>query len=180
LNDARTIAPTSQITGDLCIIGAGPSGITLAREFFRKGQKVILLESGGLEFDQKTQDLYQGKSVGLEYPLSESRLRYFGGSTNSWWGNCRPLDTIDFETGTGYLTAAGRSTKSTWNLSTRGRSRSSRLVNMRLSSGKARKTMSASPPSNSKAATLKQKFCSKPAIPVLKIFTVLRSRRRKT
>ena len=36
--------------------------------------------------------------MGLDpgYSLTDSRLRFFGGSTNHWAGQCHPLDTIDF------------------------------------------------------------------------------------
>ncbi len=33
----------------------------------------------------------------VERPLTDTRLRYFGGSTNHWFGWCRPLDPFDFE-----------------------------------------------------------------------------------
>ena len=59
---------------------------------------IVILESGGLEFDQTTQDLYQGQSIG--HPgasLDTARLRYFGGSTNHWGGFCRPFDPQDFK-----------------------------------------------------------------------------------
>jgi choline dehydrogenase-like flavoprotein len=97
LVDARTIATNSVVPTDICIIGAGAAGITIAREFIGLRHKVILLESGGLEPDAETQSIYEGKSNGLHYPLSDTRSRYFGGSTNQWWGNCRPLDDIEFE-----------------------------------------------------------------------------------
>ena len=31
--DSRTVAPDAVIQADVCIIGAGPAGITLARQF---------------------------------------------------------------------------------------------------------------------------------------------------
>src|SRR5690606_13224807 len=55
-------------------------------------------ESGGLEPDADTQDLYQGDVIGRPYyPLDVTRLRHFGGSTNHWVGWCTPLDASDFE-----------------------------------------------------------------------------------
>jgi choline dehydrogenase-like flavoprotein len=96
--DARTIAKGTTIDADVCIIGAGAAGITLAREFKGQPFKVCLLESGGLEYEVDTQALYRGKNIGLPYyPLDVARLRYFGGTTNHWGGACRPLDEIDFE-----------------------------------------------------------------------------------
>ena len=83
---------------DLCIIGAGAAGITIAREFLNGIHRVCLLESGGLEYEAQIQDLYDGENTGLPYyDLISSRLRYFGGTTNHWNGRCAPLDSIDFK-----------------------------------------------------------------------------------
>jgi choline dehydrogenase-like flavoprotein len=97
LVDARTVPESTTIDTDVCIVGAGAAGITLAEEFVGAGFRVTLLESGGFEFDEKTQDLYRGDTVGFHVPLNVMRLRYFGGSTNQWGNYCRPLDEIDFE-----------------------------------------------------------------------------------
>ena len=96
--DSRTLAEGSRIETDVCIVGAGAAGITIARELAGKPFRICLIESGGLEPDQETQSLYQGEIVGFPYyPLDLIRLRYFGGTTNHWAGACRPLDEIDFE-----------------------------------------------------------------------------------
>ncbi|GAB2178865.1 GMC oxidoreductase [Dongia sp. agr-C8] len=95
--DGRTLPTGSVIETDIAIIGAGAAGITLARELRDSGRAVTLIESGGLELEADTQALYEGESVGVEYPLAESRLRYFGGTTNHWGGWCRPLLPLDFE-----------------------------------------------------------------------------------
>ena len=102
LVDARTVPGDKTFEADLCIVGAGAAGITIAREFADQGFSVILLESGGFEFEQETQALYRGETTGPFMPgggtyLSRVRSRYFGGSTNCWEGQCRPLDEIDFE-----------------------------------------------------------------------------------
>jgi len=97
--DARNLPENKIIMTDVCIIGAGAAGITLALEFIDQPFQVCLIESGGLQFDKKTQSLSEGENIGVPYwPLDESRLRYFGGSTNHWGGWCWPLDEIDFET----------------------------------------------------------------------------------
>lgn len=86
------------IETDLCIIGAGAAGITIAREFIGTHQNVLLLESGDLEPDGDTLALNEGTSVGEPHPPMETTaLRFFGGTTNHWDGHCRPLDPIDFE-----------------------------------------------------------------------------------
>ena len=95
--DSRTLPEGSRIESDVCIVGAGAAGITIARELTGKPFRVCLIESGGLESDLDTQSLYQGEIVGFPYyPLDLIRLRYFGGTTNHWAGACRPLDEIDF------------------------------------------------------------------------------------
>ena len=97
--DARTLSENTTIETDVCIVGAGAAGITLAREFVGRPFQVALLESGGLEFDSDTQSLYKGKNIGHPYfPLDEARLRFFGGTTNHWSGYCVPFRDLDFET----------------------------------------------------------------------------------
>ncbi|MDZ7771685.1 MAG: hypothetical protein U5K31_02940 [Balneolaceae bacterium] len=88
-------------TYDVCIVGAGAAGITLAREFAGGNLRIALVESGSFTQEQQVQQLYEGEAQG-EIPgadsyLNTSRLRYFGGTTNHWGGWCRPLDAIDFE-----------------------------------------------------------------------------------
>lgn len=96
--DARNIEKGSVLETDVCILGGGAAGITLAREFDGVGKRIMLLEGGGFNYTRDSQDLYSGKNVGLPYvPLDITRLRYFGGSTNHWAGHCRPLDESDFE-----------------------------------------------------------------------------------
>lgn len=95
--DARQLPNDHQIHSDICIIGAGAAGITLSLKFLDQKYKVCLLESGGLDLDPKTQSLYNGENIGLPYPLNETRLRYFGGTTNHWGGQCQTLAKIDFK-----------------------------------------------------------------------------------
>ena len=95
--DGRTVPSGTVIETDIAIIGAGAAGITLARELRDAKRSITLIESGGLELDADTQALYEGESGAVEYPLAESRLRFFGGTTNHWGGWCRPLLPIDFE-----------------------------------------------------------------------------------
>ena len=96
--DARTVADGEIIQTDICIIGAGAAGITLARQFSGQPFRVIVLESGGMKADNATQSLYAGKSTGLPYyPLDAARLRMFGGTTNHWGGTSRPFSAFDFE-----------------------------------------------------------------------------------
>lgn len=96
--DSKQLDPGHQIETDICVIGAGAAGITIAREFIGTSTRVALLESGGFELDSQTQSLYDGENIGLpSFDLNVNRLRYFGGTTNHWSGHSRPLDPIDFE-----------------------------------------------------------------------------------
>ena len=96
--DARSIPSGDIIRSDLCIVGAGPAGIAIGREFAGHNFSVVLLEGGDLNFREASQGLYQGVGVGQHYyPLHTCRYRFFGGSTNYWGGWCRLLDAIDFE-----------------------------------------------------------------------------------
>ena len=97
LIDARSLDDNTRIDADLAIIGAGPAGISLARRLASHRIDICLIESGGLSLDAETQALYQGETPGIEYPISSTRLRYFGGTSGHWGGYCRPLDPIDFE-----------------------------------------------------------------------------------
>ena len=96
--DARTLPDGSVIEGDLCIVGAGAAGISIALEWIGARPTVLLLEGGGFAFEQKMQDLYRGANAGLPYyPLDAARLHYFGGTTGHWAGFCSTLDPQDFE-----------------------------------------------------------------------------------
>ena len=37
---------------DVCVVGTGPAGITLARKLSAAGQIVLLLEAGGLDYSR--------------------------------------------------------------------------------------------------------------------------------
>ena len=97
--DFRQADDDTVIDTDICVIGGGAAGITLALELAGSQRGVCLIESGGFEPEPETLALNRGKIVGQPYlPLEVVRLRYFGGTTNHWGGHCRPLDPIDFET----------------------------------------------------------------------------------
>ena len=90
------------VNTDVCIIGAGPAGITLAMELSRHGIHSVLLDSGDQQRDRRADDLNDGDSVGECYfPLDECRVRAFGGTSRHWhlngWFRARPLDELDFE-----------------------------------------------------------------------------------
>ena len=83
---------------DVIIIGSGPAGITLANKLEEKKIKIALLEAGGEDYSNESQDYYKGEIEG-EFPRKTniSRLRMFGGTTGHWGGSSRPLDSYDFK-----------------------------------------------------------------------------------
>ncbi len=83
---------------DLCIVGAGPAGIAIATAFAGSRCRVLLLESGGLETERRSQVLNEGTSVGpLHLDPARTRLRAYGGSCRLWGGGCMPLSRLDVE-----------------------------------------------------------------------------------
>lgn len=105
--DARSLPHNTHIDADVCIVGGGVAGMTVARECIGQPFRVCMLESGGLEPDSETQSLCRGENVGHPYfQLDEARPRCFGGSAYNWFMpidesrvgiQLRPLDPIDFE-----------------------------------------------------------------------------------
>jgi choline dehydrogenase-like flavoprotein len=98
LIDSSDIAHGSTVSADVCIVGAGASGIAFAREFVDTAVDVCILEGGGVQEEPASQTLNAGRVVGLPYyALDDARWRVLGGNTGRWAGWCRPLDPIDFE-----------------------------------------------------------------------------------
>jgi len=96
--DARTLPSGTVLEPDLAIIGGGPAGISLALALASTKLNILLLESGGQNFDPADQKMYAGSQSGPSYiALDAGRLRFLGGGTNHWGGWCRPMDEVDFE-----------------------------------------------------------------------------------
>lgn len=82
---------------DVCIIGTGAAGISMAMRLAGSGLDVVILEAGGMMFEEESHEIYNGQATGMNYAIELSRMRYFGGSTNHWSGWCGPLDVEDFQ-----------------------------------------------------------------------------------
>ena len=103
--DARRQRPGDTIEADLCIVGAGPAGLSLAHALLGSGLQVVVLESGGRDFDRVAQALNEAQVVGSAYgDLLQTRQRQVGGTANAWNSEVDgevaakfvPLDPIDF------------------------------------------------------------------------------------
>ena len=84
---------------DICIIGTGPAGSTLASELSESNLKIVVLESGGFERSAHADALNVVENAGgaREPDQWEVRNRIVGGSSHTWGGRCAPFDEIDLE-----------------------------------------------------------------------------------
>jgi choline dehydrogenase-like flavoprotein len=104
---------------DLAIVGGGPAGLTLAREFFGTSTRVLVIESGILKEESNFNALNAVESVGepqggarvskrIAFHGANSgswshdvqrygvRCRLLGGSSYAWAGKSASFDDIDF------------------------------------------------------------------------------------
>ena len=99
IEDLRSLEPNLEINTDLCIIGSGPAGLSIASEFAQSSIKVLILESGGVVEEPEIDALSLIDNIGaprLEDP-TKVRNRIFGGSSHTWSGRCTTFDEIDYE-----------------------------------------------------------------------------------
>jgi len=86
-----------EVNCDVCIVGAGTAGLTVASALDNTPLAVALAESGGLQRDAMTQSLDSSQSVDDRINFDCSVARYFGGKSNIWQGRLAALDSIDFQ-----------------------------------------------------------------------------------
>ena len=51
--DLLALEDSPNLEADICIVGAGPAGISMARSFLGTSIDVLVLESGGFEYDSE-------------------------------------------------------------------------------------------------------------------------------
>ena len=97
---AQTVPSPRGIEADICIVGGGPAGITLALELARQRPSlhIVLAEAGGQGNEtNRDRDIFHVELGEKSYDvLAISRRRKLGGTTAHWGGWCMPLDDIDF------------------------------------------------------------------------------------
>jgi choline dehydrogenase-like flavoprotein len=118
VDDLGSLSTDATIETDLVIIGSGPAGLSIAREFFGTATRVLIVESGKLAEEPQFTALNAVESVGepkgesarrridCHGPLSPSwshesqtygvRCRVLGGSSHAWTGKSAAFDRIDF------------------------------------------------------------------------------------
>jgi choline dehydrogenase-like flavoprotein len=96
--NADKLADAELVSTDICIVGAGAAGITLALELEKSRFRVTLLESGGVEAledaDQLNDLEIAGHPLNVKAPI---RRRALGGTTIATYGRSVLLDPIEFE-----------------------------------------------------------------------------------
>lgn len=104
--DGKTLGGGTVEETDICVIGAGPAGLVVARGLAERGRDVLVLESGARENEPAVQALNDGDVMGDAYAgLRETRHRALGGTTALWntpigkdvGAKYAPLGDIDFE-----------------------------------------------------------------------------------
>src|SRR5579871_753118 len=96
--DSNQMEDGSLIQADLCVVGTGPAGLSIAGQLAGTNLKVVLLESGGWEEEPETQALYEIESAPPRRINQDViRMRIVGGSSRIWTGRCAPFQTVDFE-----------------------------------------------------------------------------------
>jgi choline dehydrogenase-like flavoprotein len=69
--DLNELDDTSDLDVDLCIVGSGPAGLSIASELDKGDASVLVLESGGLDDEPDTQALYDIESTGARRILDQ-------------------------------------------------------------------------------------------------------------
>jgi choline dehydrogenase-like flavoprotein len=95
---ATEVPDGSRLDAEVVVVGSGPMGLVVALELAEAGHRVLLVESGGLRFDQATQDLSRRAGEDPWHVPSDLAVRrQIGGTSATWGGRCVPFDPIDFE-----------------------------------------------------------------------------------
>ncbi len=104
--EARHLEARGGLSADICIVGAGPAGLTLATTLAATGKSIIMVESGSWSTPEQLQRLNRGPTIGVPYTgLEGTRYRGIGGTAQRWntivggatGAKLVPLDPVDLE-----------------------------------------------------------------------------------
>jgi choline dehydrogenase-like flavoprotein len=96
--DLKDLPDDSTSRYDICIVGTGPAGISVAKQLLDTDHRIVMLESGGMLPEDKYQKLNKGENSGPSFlSLDASRIRCFGGASKLWAGYCSPFKSDEFD-----------------------------------------------------------------------------------
>lgn len=81
---------------DVCVVGSGPAGTTVANELAGSGVRICILESGRLKPTKHGDRLRDVRSEGIQIK-PYSRERVLGGASTTWAGLSSLLDSVDLK-----------------------------------------------------------------------------------
>ena len=82
---------SESIRSQVCIIGAGVAGHSLAQRLTKAGIGVALLEAGGRSLEERSQRIYDARMARLTHDgTHEGRFRVLGGTSTRWGGQLLP------------------------------------------------------------------------------------------
>jgi choline dehydrogenase-like flavoprotein len=88
---------SENLSADICVIGAGAAGITIALKLMESGSSIIVLSGGETKESERAQRLYRSEIVGHAHDgVHTGRCRAMGGTTTLWGGQAFPFSDIDF------------------------------------------------------------------------------------
>ncbi|RXH56850.1 GMC oxidoreductase [Granulicella sibirica] len=97
IRDLEVSQPDPSEVADVCIVGAGAAGIVIAVELIRQGKRVVLLEGGGADVEERSQETYRSEVVGnIHRGVHTGRFRAKGGTTTRWGGQILEFEYLDF------------------------------------------------------------------------------------
>ena len=129
IENVRRLPVGAVIESDICIVGGGAAGITIAHELARSGRRIVLLAGGERRERGRDRDLHRGEvAPGTSHePLETWRRRGLGRCHD---GMGRPVRSLRCDRprtlGSGSRTADGRSPTRSWCPTSYARTRSAK------------------------------------------------------
>lgn len=96
IRDLSTETADLRLNASYCVIGGGIAGLLLATRLARTNKNVVVLESGGLDFDSEIHALNGIDDPSHRYAREYTgRYRGLGGSSSRWGGRMIPISSYE-------------------------------------------------------------------------------------